>query len=106
MEEYKVVNGTYYKKTLPDQIIKVLEECRLNQIRIKLCYGNTKTGRDWQEQYNTCGTIGRSTGICKIPILVHNSRSLGGGAISDSVVRIETTTGKQVLYSHPLYHKG
>lgn len=27
------------------------------------------------------GTVGRSTGKVKIPLLVHNSRSMGGGGI-------------------------
>lgn len=50
------------------------------------------------------GTVGKSTGTQPIPLLVHNSRSLGGGGLLDHcIVKIvDISTGK-TLYKHPSY---
>jgi hypothetical protein len=83
----------------------LLENLRMKKIRIRLFYGNTKTGLDWHDCFGTIGTIGRSTGSCKIPILLYNSRSMGGNAILETcIVKIITTKGKRILYQHPNYH--
>jgi hypothetical protein len=51
------------------------------------------------------GTIGRSTGTIKIPLLINNSRSFGGpGLLDDCIIKI--TVDKKTVYSHPLYHTG
>jgi hypothetical protein len=53
------------------------------------------------------GYVGNSMGPLRVPLLIHNRRSLGGGAVLDHcIVRIiETRTGR-VIYSHPSYHTG
>jgi hypothetical protein len=44
-------------------------------------------------------------GPVKIPILVHNRRSSGGGGLLDNcVVKIIDIGSKTVLYVHPKYH--
>ena len=46
-------------------------------------------------------------GPVKVPLLIANSRSIGGGAILDfCIVRIRTAAGGRVLYQHPAYHHG
>jgi hypothetical protein len=46
-------------------------------------------------------------GPVKVPLLVANRRSLGGGAILDHcIVRIRASAGGRVLYQHPKYHFG
>lgn len=99
MESYKVVNGTSYHINTPDMVIKVLEECRINKTRIVVDYGNTVTGESWGEVNDITGYIGRSTGSSKIPLLIYNSRSLGGNALlTDCIIGIKTTKSKRVLY--------
>lgn len=103
--KYKVVNGTSYHRETPDHIINVLESVRNNQTRITVSYGDIETGRDWNEVYDITGTIGRSTGDIKIPLLVHNRRSMGGCALLDHcIVKIVRSRGKTVLYQHPKYY--
>lgn len=71
--------------------------------RIRIFYGDKNTGRDWLEEYDNMGYIGRTTGNNKVPILIKTRNSSGGGAIStDSIVKI--MVGKRVLYKHPKYH--
>lgn len=101
--KYKVVNGISYHENTPDAVIRVLENAMRTNKRIRIFYGDTETGRDWMEIYDTIGTIGRSCGKNKIPLLIKNSRSYGGGAIlTDCIVKI--TIDKEVVYKHPKYY--
>lgn len=81
MQKYKVFNGTSYHEETPQKLVEVLEMLRTNRTRITLDYGDTKTGKSWGEVYDISGIIGRSTGTNKIPLLINNARSLGGGAL-------------------------
>lgn len=102
--EYKIINGTAYHKETSDEVVRVLESARNNHTRIKLYYGDVETGRDWNELYDTTGTIGRSTGSIKIPLLIRTERSLGGGGILDHcIVKIKDTKTGRVLYQNPKY---
>ena len=98
-DEYKLVNGTSYDKRTDDKVIEVLEHCRTNNIRIVLDYGDTKTGKSWNERYDVTGRVGRSCGSSKIPILLYNKRSMGGGAIlTYRIIGIKSSKGKVTLY--------
>lgn len=99
---YKIYEGTYYSVECTDKLIKTLHQIQVDKIRIKLCYGDLKTGQDWKEEFDVLGTIGRSTGSIKIPLLIHNTRAFGGGAIpTDCIVKISYANKKQGL--KPLY---
>ena len=101
--KYKVVNGISYHENTPDAVIRVLENAMRTNKRIRIFYGDTETGRDWMEIYDIIGTIGRSCGQNKIPLLIKNIRSYGGGAIlTDCIVKI--TIDKEVVYKHPKYY--
>lgn len=102
-KEYKVVNGTSHDIRTPDRVIQILENARISRNRLVIHYGDTNTGKAWGDKET--GYIGRSTGDNKIPLVVHNSRSFGGGGLLDyCIVRIETSRGKTCLYNHPLYN--
>lgn len=96
----KNLNGTYYHDETPDDLIQILETLRQNRTRVKIDYGDTKTGKSWGEVNDICGRIGRSTGTQKIPLLVYNRRSLGGGALLDHCILSiqETAKPHRILY--------
>ena len=94
-KQYKVVDGTSYDIRTSDKVIELLETCRIRGIQIRVFYGSE--GRCWNEENDIIGTIGRSTGENKIPLLINNSRSMGGGALLDHcIVRIDVKEGKRI----------
>lgn len=104
---YKIIDGTAYHAITPEAVVKILEEIRLSgrTRRIRIFYGDAKTGRDWAEEFDTIGYLGRSTGEIKIPLLINNVRSSGGpGLLDHCIVKIQE--GKRVLYQHEKYNSG
>lgn len=100
----KIYGNTHYHPETPDALIRLLEQLRESRRLVVLRYGDVKTGRDWLEENDVVGRIGRSTGICKIPLIVP-PRSLGGpGMLEHCIVRILTNSGKRELYRLPNYH--
>ena len=107
MKTYKLINGTSFDERTPDEVIRVLESARQNRSRLHISLGDTASGRDWLEEFETHGYVGRSLGPMKVPLLVANRRSLGGGSILDHcIVRIRESAGGRVLWQHPDYHHG
>jgi len=100
---------TSYDPRTPPEVVRILENCRVwpHARRIRVRYGYTrgkKAGLDWLEEHDVEGTVGRSMGPVKVPLMIHNSRSTGGQAIMDEcIVRIIDTKTHKVLYSHPKY---
>lgn len=85
--KYKITEGgTAYHIDTPDELVAILERLRASGTRIKLDYGDTSTGESWDEQFDITGTLGRSNGQFKVPLLIHNARSWGGGAILDHCI--------------------
>lgn len=108
---YKVVNGTAYHEETPDAVVNILENARNSgrETRLRFALGDTETGEDWNEIYDTTGYIGRSTGTIKIPLLIAKVTSYGGPAILDHcIVKIERKRKGEreytEVYRHPKYH--
>ena len=86
------------------RVSTLLNNLKMSQQRVRLVYGDTDTGKDWLEEYDVIGTIGCSTGTNRIPLLIKNSRSLGGGSILDHrILKIVDVKSKCVLYQHEKY---
>ena len=95
---------TFNEKTC-DKVKNVLTECYNNQGRVRIWYGDIDTGVSWLDEYDVVGTIGRSTGQQKIPLLIKNSRSSGGGGIlCHCIIRIDVIGSRHIIYKHPLFN--
>jgi hypothetical protein len=109
ISQYKIVNGTSYHTETPDAVITILENARNNRTRIQLHYGETSgdsnLGKDWLEENDIHGFIGRSTGTDKVPLLLPSKRSPGGGAILDHRI-VKIRINNKTVYQHPKYHTG
>jgi len=105
LQYQELESGTCYHIETPEPIIKRLEDARINRYRVRLFFGDTKTGQDWNEENDTMGRVERSTGRIKVPLLLPNIRSTGGGAILDHCI-VKIMKGKQTVYEHPGYDAG
>lgn len=94
---------THYHEDTPKELRDILESCLHRQDRrVRIFYGDTTTGRDWLEEYDVTGYIGRSTGTKPIPLIIHNRRSMGGGGLLDHCIVRLLINGREV-YRHPKY---
>jgi hypothetical protein len=105
-QEYKEVGGIFYHKDTPEEVCSIISYYHKagRNTRLRFFYGDTDTGRDWMEEYDTIGYIGRSTGPIKIPLLIHNINSSGGGGILDNCI-IKITANGRTLYKNNKYHQ-
>ena len=62
MKQYKQVNGTSYDIRTPDEVVAVVEQARLSRTRLHISLGDIETGKDWLEDFETHGYVGRSMG--------------------------------------------
>lgn len=93
--------GFYFNEGTPIRLADKLIELHKSRERIVFDYGDIKTNKSWGEVYDISGRVGKSTGTKPILILVHNTRCLGGGAIStDCILSIKLSKGKKLIYSH------
>ena len=94
----------YFKDETSDKVKQCIEHCYNSKLRVRIWYGDTDTGVSWLDEYDIMGTIGRSTGQQKIPLLIKNSRSSGGGGIlCHCIIRIDIISSKRTIYEHPLF---
>jgi len=106
---YKIYNGTAYHIDTPIEVINELETARIarqfgRRLRLRLFLGDPETGRDWGEEYDVIGYIGRSGGHIKIPLLLPNATSVyGPGLLDHRILRIVDVQTKRTVYQHPLY---
>lgn len=103
---YRLADGTFYDGDTPEGAIRAIEDAKRRGVRIHVHHGDLETGKDWLEEFSVQGYVGRTGGSIKAPLLVHNSRSMGGHIISGSVVKVRETKSGRVLYQHPKYHHG
>lgn len=113
-KHYRIVNGTAYSagmtmkdgtedtRATPDEIVAILEKYRDRETEVRVFYGDALTGRSWLGENDIVGTIGRSTGRIKIPLLVPTAGHGGPGLLDHCIVRIDTRT--RTLWQHPTFH--
>jgi len=101
------INGTTYNDGTPLEVVRLLECARLNNLSVRLFYGDPKTGLDWGQVNDITGRIGRSPGPVGVPILLYDSIGLGGGVILDNYIVRLIVEGEEVYrvpnYRPPVY---
>jgi len=61
---------TYFDPGTHPEVCRILERARKSGVQLRLFLGDTQTGRDWMEENDVVGRIGRSTGQMKVPLLI------------------------------------
>jgi hypothetical protein len=96
-------SSTYFGPGVPAKLARVLEDCRLDESRVRLILGDTATGQPWMEEFDVVGRIGRSCGSCKVPLLVPAGEAGGTAILCHCLLAvIEWATG-DFLYRHGAY---
>lgn len=99
----KVDLGTWFDPETHPEVRRQLELARNGKYRLRLEYGDRETGQAWDDRPNN-GTISRSMGPMKVPLLIKSTRSYGGEAILTAcIVKISETPGGRMLWQHPSY---
>jgi len=97
--------GTWFNPDTPLKVQKILETARKKSTQLRLFLGDRDSGKDWLEEFDVLGKIGRSMGALKVPLLINDD--IGGPAVLDSsIVRIIRVADKKELYRHPGYSLG
>lgn len=97
--------GTWFSLDTPKKVQRILEDYRRSGKKIRVFYGDPETGRDWMEENDVLGRIGRSTGVMQIPLLVPDGECGGPGLLDDRIVRLMDAETHKELYRHPSYHQ-
>lgn len=53
----------YYEAIEDDKLLNTIVYCHNNRKRVRLWYGDRKTGKIWLEEHDIMGRIGRTTGL-------------------------------------------
>lgn len=110
----RYVDVYFHSETLM-KVIQELNTARLtrqwgeNPMKVRIHYGDVKTGQDWLEENDVMGYIGASQGPLKVPILLSGLKAEGDGAILDHCIVKLCHVGKgggRLLYEHPTYRLG
>ncbi len=104
LNQYRTIRDWTFHWDTTYEVAKLLCLYRQSKSEVRIFLGDKTTGLDWNEENDTTGRIGRSTGTMKIPLLIPKN-DIGGPALSDdSIVKIVNVRTKEVLWQHPTYH--
>lgn len=93
----KLPLGTFFHHQTDKKVRSILETARKRGQRLRLFYGDVGTGKDWLEEIDVLGTIGRSSGVLKIPLLISDNEDGGPGILDHCIVRVlDADTGKEL----------
>ncbi len=98
--------GTWFDPDTPKPVRAILERYRKTREHLRVFYGEPRTGRDWLEESDVVGRVGRSTGMLKIPLLIAAGESGGPGMLDGCIVRLMDVRARRELYRHATYHQG
>ncbi len=96
-------SGTYYRQGAPREVVSAIEAAMKSRKRIRIFMGDDETGRDWLEENEVSGFVGRSTGVRPCALLVPQGADGGSPIDGSNIVRL-LVDGTEV-YRHPKYQK-
>lgn len=97
-DKYIKHGGLHFHKDTPREVMDLLALYWQSDVRLRIFLGTPD--EYWLEQHDVMGTIGRSTGDIKVPLLMSTICAKGGGAIlTDRIMMI--TVDKKIVYKHP-----
>ncbi len=94
---------TYFDPGTAPELARTLESCRKAGNKVRLVLGDTTTGESWLDEYDVVGTIGRSTGSLKVPLLIEDGEYGGGAILTACVLCIIDWRSGRTRYRHPAY---
>jgi hypothetical protein len=103
---YLQQGGFYFHPDTPEAVARTIIRAHQDGARVRLFYGDTGTGEAWAEEHDVTGTIGRSMGPVRAPLLIANRRSMGGPALLDHCIVAVIRTDGAALYKHPTFTPG
>jgi hypothetical protein len=69
--------GTYYHTSTPREVVDILDRAQGSRARLRMIFlGDAATGKAWSSEWRNIGTVGRSTGWLKVPLLIHRPAML------------------------------
>lgn len=96
--------GTWFKKGTPDAVKKVIDRLIHTGEKVRVFYGDPKTGKSTLDEFDMIGSLARSTGVLKTPLLLSESDGFGAPLLDDKVIRIIRVSDHKNLYKHPGFH--
>ncbi len=97
------LNETWHDPDASPEVCKVIDRCIKNSTYVRLFYGDTESGRDWGEENNVIGTVSRTTGPLKTPILMPKGENFGDIIPEQCIVKIVDADTRRTLWAHERY---
>lgn len=94
---------TWFSPNTPEPVQNLLERLRADDTPVRLFYGDPETGIDDLQEWDTIGTIGRTGGLMRSPILVPKNECGGGIIFTNRLLKVVSLTTGRVLYLHERY---
>lgn len=98
--KYEIYGKMHFMENTPFEVKAILNQYLHTDKRLRIFLGDEK--EYWLEEYDVIGYIGRSSGEIKIPLLIRNSKSNGGGSISTNCIK-QITLNKKIIYKDPSF---
>lgn len=104
-KESPASSQTFFARDTPEMVKLQLTLRMQGDTRIRIWYGDTKTGKATLDEHDVTGYVSRTTGTHRAPLLVNSKRSMGGLIISSNrIVRIDSISSGRTLYKHEKFH--
>ena len=107
MNDHYELDGLFFDTRTPAPVARELARAYHGGYRVRVYYGDHETGESWGDEFDIIGTIGRSCGRVKIPLMIFSARSTGGpGLLDHCIVAIQDTRSKRFLYKCANFNPG